>query len=130
MHERRLEPRLLCAELVDIRWKDKTGRQRRTVANLEDISVTGACLQLEHQLPQHSKVTILHPNGELMGTVRYCVYRDIGYFVGIQFEGEVRWSAKEFRPQHLLDPRRLVSRSVQRIMSQPVRVPEPKVENL
>lgn len=119
MQDRRIEPRLLCAELVDICWKDKTGRLRRSVANLEDISISGACLQLEHQIPMQTNVTILHPRGELTGQVRYCVFREIGYFVGLQFEPDIRWSSKTFRPQHLLDPRRLVSRSVQRVMNSP-----------
>lgn len=119
MQDRRIEPRLLCAELVDIRWKDKGGRVRRTVANLEDISVSGACLQLDHQIPLGADITIFHPEGELLGRVRYCVYREIGYFLGVQFEPDVKWSVKTFKPQHLLDPRRLVQRSVNRAMNMP-----------
>jgi hypothetical protein len=116
MQDRRVEPRLLCAELLDIRWKDKTGRGRRVVGNLEDISITGACLQLESPIPLHMKVTLMHPTGDLTGVVRYCVFRDIGYFVGVQFDPDVKWNPKNFRPQHLLDPRRLVSRAVHRVM--------------
>ncbi len=33
---------MLCADLVDVRWKDKSGRACRAVANLEDISQSGA----------------------------------------------------------------------------------------
>jgi hypothetical protein len=117
MHDRRVEPRLLCAELMDIRWKDKTGRSRRVVGNLEDISASGACLQLETAIPLHMKVTLMHPTGDLMGVVRYCVFKDIGYFVGVQFDDDVKWNPKEFRPQHLLDPRKLVSRSAHRVMT-------------
>ena len=53
--DRRIEPRLLCADLVDVQWKDQTGRVRRSVANLEDISLSGACLQVE-QLPVRTVV--------------------------------------------------------------------------
>jgi hypothetical protein len=49
--------------------------------------------------------------------VRYCVYRDIGYFLGVEFEPGFRWSVRMFRPQHLLDPRRLVSRAISRAMT-------------
>ena len=51
---------------------------------------------------------ISYPNGELTGRVKYCVFREIGYFLGIEFEPGSRWSERHYRPQHMLDPRRLV----------------------
>jgi hypothetical protein len=98
---------MLCADLVDIEWRDTGGRDRKTVANLEDISLEGACLQLDDPIPLHATVRISHGRGELQGRIRYCVYRDIGYFLGVQFDPDSRWSRKDFRPQHLFDPRRL-----------------------
>ena len=115
MHERRIEPRLLCADLVDIQWKDQTGRTRRGVANLEDISLSGACLQVDRPIPQGTSIRISYPNGELNGNVKYCVFREIGYFLGIEFDSGYRWSQRHFRPQHLLDPRRLVGRVTNRL---------------
>ena len=114
MFDRRVEPRMLCADMVDVQWKDKTGRIRRGVANLEDISLSGACLQFDQPVPLQTDVRITYPKGELTGKVRYCVYREIGYFLGIEFEPGCKWSQRHFRPQHLLDPRRLVIRSVNR----------------
>ena len=114
MLDRRTEPRMLCADLVDIQWKDKTGRTRRSLANLEDISLSGACLQVEAPIPLHTAVKIAYPKGGLLGTVKYCLYREIGYFLGIEFETGSRWSQRQFKPQHMLDPRRLVIRSVNR----------------
>jgi hypothetical protein len=99
---------MLCADLVDIQWKDKAGKTRRAIANLEDISLSGACLQLEQPLPLTTLLRISHANGELQGIVRYCVYREIGYFMGVQFAPGSRWSRRQFRPQHLFDPRKLV----------------------
>jgi len=93
--------------LVEVKWKDKSGRDRRAVANLEDISTSGACLQLDVAVPLHTMVSINYPSGELAGKVRYCVYREIGYFLGVQFEKGLKWSQKNFRPMHLFDPRRL-----------------------
>jgi hypothetical protein len=107
MRDRRAEPRLLCADLVNVEWKDEGGRLRQTVANLEDISLSGACLQLDVAIPLQAVVRIRHPQGELTGVVRYCVYREIGYFLGIQFEPGSKWSRRQFRPMHLFDPRRL-----------------------
>ncbi len=111
MQERRLEPRLLCADLVEIHWEDKSGRTRRAVANLEDISMSGACLQLENAIPLKSRVRVTYGGGSLEGEVRYCVYREIGYFLGVKFDQENKWSQQQFRPQHLFDPRRLGAKS-------------------
>jgi hypothetical protein len=116
MLDRRYEPRLLCSDLVDIEWTDKTSRTRKCVANLEDISLSGACLQLDRPIPLGSPMRITYPKGELIGTVRYCVFREIGYFLGVEFEDGCRWSQRQFRPQHLLDPRKLVIRAVNRVV--------------
>jgi hypothetical protein len=109
---------MLCADLVDVRWKDKAGRTRRTVANLEDISLSGACVQVDLPIPLQTTIQISYPNGELQGRVCYCIYREIGYFLGVEFEAGFRWSQRHFRPQHLLDPRRLVSRAASRAVRQ------------
>ncbi|MEO7142228.1 MAG: PilZ domain-containing protein [Bryobacteraceae bacterium] len=114
MLDRRYEPRMLCADLVDIQWKDKTGRTRHTVANLEDISLSGACVQVEKPIPLQTNLRLTYPKGELIGRVRYCVFREIGYFLGIEFDAGCRWTQRQFRPQHMLDPRRLLTRSAAR----------------
>lgn len=114
MRDRRLQPRLLCADLVDVEWRDEHGRPQQAIANLEDISLSGACLQLDEPIPLNTCVLIRHAKGLLAGDVRYCVYREIGYFLGIQFRRGSSWSRKQFRPQHLFDPRRLVMRPLQK----------------
>jgi hypothetical protein len=115
MLDRRVEPRMLCADLVDVHWKDQAGRSRHSVANLEDISLSGACLQVDKPVPLGTPMRIGYPNGELTGKVKYCVFREIGYFLGIEFEQGQRWSQRHFRPQHMLDPRRLVNRAAARL---------------
>lgn len=106
---------MLCADLVDIYWKDPNSRVRRGVANLEDISLSGACLQVERPVPLGSAIRITYPSGELIGHVKYCVFREIGYFLGVEFDPCNRWSQRAFRPQHLLDPRRLITRATNRL---------------
>src|SRR5271165_807128 len=105
MLDRRVEPRMLCADLVDVKWKDQTGRTRRGVANLEDISLSGACLQVDRPVSLGADIHISYPNGELIGVVKYCVFREIGYFLGVEFLDGNRWTQQQFRPQHMLDPR-------------------------
>lgn len=108
---------MLCADMVDVQWKDKSGRIRKGVANLEDISLSGACLQFDQAIPLHTELRICYPKGELVGKIRYCVYREIGYFLGVEFDPGCKWSAMQYKPQHLLDPRRLVIRAVNRVTS-------------
>ena len=115
---------MLCADLVDIRWRDQGGKTRRGVANLEDISLSGACLQMDRPVPLGTGVHISYPNGELEGVVKYCVFREIGYFLGVEFAPGIRWSQRSYRPQHLLDPRRLVNRVTARLRTEPPAPPE------
>jgi hypothetical protein len=103
---------MLCAELVNISWKDGAGKVKKGTAILENISVSGACLQLEKPLAIDTPVAIHIPRALLKGDVRYCVYRDIGYFVGLQFEEGTKWSRRLFQPQHMLDLQRLLTRAI------------------
>ena len=111
MTERRSEVRMLCADVVEVSWKDAGGKSGRAQALLEDISASGACFQLEGPVPLGSEVRWNSPKREFSGWVRYCVYREIGYFIGVEFQQSSKWSRKEFRPQHLLDLKRLVAHS-------------------
>jgi hypothetical protein len=108
MFDRRVEPRMLCADIVDIRWEDQeTGRTHRTTANLDDISRFGACLILDLPIPVKTPLRIAHPSGELTGKVAYCHLREVGYVTGVEFDPGCRWSQENYQPQHLYDPRRL-----------------------
>lgn len=108
MADRRIEPRLMCADLVEIEWRDKNGRNQQTVANLEDISALGACLQVEIEIPLRTVVRMTVMKNEYVGEIRYCVFREFGYFLGVQFGPGVKWSSRTFKPLHLFDPRRLL----------------------
>lgn len=110
MPDRRLEGRLLCSDVLEIQWKDKSGWVRTCTALLEDISAAGACLQTEIPIPARSKVELRIRKRTLSGEVRYCTFREFGYFVGLEFPDEQRWSLRLFRPKHLVDVRRLAAR--------------------
>lgn len=123
MQERRSQIRMLCADMVEVFWKDAHGKKHRASALLEDISVTGACLQLETDVPVGVRVRWCVPSRfhgktdgarkEFTGTVRYCEYREIGYFVGVEFDSASRWSKKAYTPKHLLDLKHLMAPSQQ-----------------
>ena len=110
MDERRSETRMMCADMVEVRWQDRTGRAQTATAILEDISASGACLQLEAPIPLGVEIHWAAPRQKFQGYVRYCVYREIGYFAGVEFDPSFKWSKKAFQPDHLLDPQSLVGR--------------------
>jgi hypothetical protein len=110
MQRERAEIRMLCADMVEVCWKEPPGRKFKSTALLEDISPSGMCLQFEIPVPIGARVEIHCPGEKLSGTVRYCVYREIGYFVGIELVPSSKWSRKQFEPQHLLDLEELVLR--------------------
>jgi hypothetical protein len=114
MDDKRSEARMLCSELVDVEWRDKSGRLQASVMNLEDISLSGACVQSERPVQANSRVSLRYGNGVLSGVVQYCVYSEGGYFLGVKFADGCKWPTNEFRPKHLLDPRKLVGRAVRR----------------
>ena len=105
--ERRSEARVLCADMVEVWWRDHDGKRHTATALLEDIATSGACLQLEGPLPLGAEIGWNFPSQTFTGRVRYCVYREIGYFAGVEFSGSSRWSKKNYLPQHLLDLERL-----------------------
>jgi hypothetical protein len=111
MQDRRSEIRMLCADMVELHWEDGRGKRQQATGLLEDISACGACLQLENPVPLGVGIHWECPNQQFSGHVRYCVYREIGYFVGVEFDPAVRWSKKTFRPRHLLDLQRLVEQA-------------------
>jgi hypothetical protein len=114
MQERRTDTRLLCAELVELIWRDEANREHRRMANLEDISLTGLCLCVEAAVREGTAVRVHYGDGELVGVIRYCILRDIGFILGMEFSDGCRWSTKHFRPQHMIDPRQLVYEAMER----------------
>ncbi len=100
---------MLCSDLIEVWWKDKSGRPARTNANLEDISNSGACLQFEEPVPEGAVVHICLPVQEIEARVQYCVFRETGYFAGVLFAPGFEWDERTFQPKHLLDPRTLLN---------------------
>jgi hypothetical protein len=116
MIERRFEGRFLCADLVTVEWQTDEGSDvdsRIVEAVLEDISALGACVQVDESIPFGAPISIsvsARPVDagpvraiptRFSGHVSYCVFRDYGYFVGVRFSEQTRWSSGLFLPQHL-----------------------------
>ena len=100
----------MCADMVAVQWKSETGEQQQATALLDDISTSGACLNLDSPLPLGTAVVIEYRKGRLEGSVCYCVFREIGYYVGVHFKPATKWSPRQYRPRHLLDLKTLLLR--------------------
>ncbi len=99
-----MNARSLCSDLVILEWKDVDGWNHELAAVLEDISPRGACLQIEEAVPVDTAVQISHGRHWQIGCrVVYCEYREIGYFLGLEFSAGEDWNRGAFNPQHLLD---------------------------
>ena len=103
MRDRRTEARMLCADMVQVQWN-----RRHATALLEDISPSGACLQMELEVPIGSEICWESQHSRFAGVVRYCEYREIGWFIGVEFVPGTQWSQSTYEPQHLLDVKNLM----------------------
>ncbi len=108
MRDRRSEMRILCADMVELLWKER-GVVRSATALLEDISPSGACLQLERSRPLGIEVRVECARRKFVGRTRYCEYREIGYFIGVEFDSATKWSKRMYKPRHLLDLERFLA---------------------
>ncbi len=111
MAERRSEQRMMCAHLVKLRPSGRGGPRRSVTAVLDDISSGGACVQVEDPIATGTRVTLAIGRHGFPAAIRYCVFRDAGYFVGLQFESGIHWSREEVVPDHLVDPREVKAKT-------------------
>jgi|GEM_PF-374727 len=105
--ERRREPRLMCADLVDVLWQDELGAWQKETANLEDISEHGLCVQLEREIPVGTQVRVQCGEVEIPGEIRYCREELYGWFYGVAMQPGTQWPKDRFQPKHLFDPQSL-----------------------
>jgi hypothetical protein len=104
--ERRGSKRLLCSDLVQVRWNDDNGRECGEIAILENLSLAGVGLFTGVPIPQDVTVRIRGHEKELVGRVKQCAFRENGYIVGLELDPDSQWAqqpGQEFMPQHLLD---------------------------
>jgi hypothetical protein len=109
---------VLCSQLVGLKWTDAERGAQDCLSVLEDLSTSGACLRIEQPIPVKTRVRIAYGGGNLSGAVRYCVFRSVGYFLGVQFDADTQWSDARFRPEHMTDVRDLLDRSIRRSRTQ------------
>ena len=97
----------MCADVVEVCWVEAGKTTRRMTALWEDISASGACLQLEEAVPLGVELRWKCRRQSFTGRVRYCVYREIGYYVGVEFDAGSKWTENAYKPRHLLNPAKM-----------------------
>jgi hypothetical protein len=102
MAEKRSEPRFMCSELVNIliRYEDQTVQE--AIANLEDISRSGACVQLDEAVNLGADIEIVCAACRFKGKVRNCRFDGGRYDVGVAFDKPGAWDISRYQPAHLL----------------------------
>jgi hypothetical protein len=98
----RREDRELCADLVQVQWKDPDGLEHGEWAILEDISSSGACLEIEAPIAPETLVKLQFAADKCEARVKYCNPENAKYLLGVKFEQGYRWSRRKFKPQHLI----------------------------
>ncbi len=93
MIERRAELRLWCSDLIKVQLPG--AEPAEVTANLEDISQSGACVQLEQPVAAGAGIGLKLGRHEFKARVIYCIHNEIGYFAGVQFEGGPEVVARE-----------------------------------
>ena len=102
MTEKRSEPRYMCSELVNIRIRHEDQTVLESIANLEDISRSGACVQLDEAVRLGADIEIVCSTCRFKGKVRNCRYAGGWYDVGVAFDSPGAWDASRYEPAHLL----------------------------
>lgn len=98
----RREDRELCADLVKVQWKSESGTPQSEWAILEDISPSGACLEIEKPIAPDTAIALQFADDRCQATVKYCRFDEVKSILGVHFEQGYRWSRRKFKPQHLI----------------------------
>ena len=102
MAQKRSEPRYMCAELVNILIHHDDQTVEEAIANLEDISPSGACVHLDAAIQLGSDIEIVCAACRFKGKVRNCRYAEGAYDIGVAFDHPRAWDVSRYQPAHLL----------------------------
>jgi len=102
MKQKRLENRDLCADLVKMTWTPNLEQSNKDWAILEDISPSGACLEIDEPIPVDTVVELEFGEDRCRAIVRYCNYDKTNYLLGVEFESGYSWSSSRWEPKHLV----------------------------
>lgn len=71
---------------ISVAWTDREGAQQTQTGLLEDRSLAGAGISVNHPIPVGTKVKFRGRKRELAGIVRYCRRGRINYLIGVRLD--------------------------------------------
>jgi hypothetical protein len=95
MNDRRFDLRMPVADKVILGWTDQTGEKQQGIAEMADISRSGASIRSQQSVKIGTKLSLGYQDQEFAGKVRSCVSGPTGYTLGIEFEDGYRWSPRK-----------------------------------
>ena len=101
MDNRRLQPRIRDDELVVI-YGDENGTTLQQLGNVNDISLNGAGIIVDHTIPVGTAIAMTYGEGLLAAVVRHCAPLEEGHLLGVEFVGTSRDSVLHFQPDLLV----------------------------
>jgi hypothetical protein len=108
--ERRTGKRLLCSDLIRLRWTEVSGAHREEIAIVEDLSPSGANLFMGVPVAAGTAVILCTQERHYPAAVCACAPAPNGHMIRIHVEEA--WAATAggafgYTPEHLLDVTRL-----------------------
>jgi hypothetical protein len=79
-----IEPRRLMWAVAEVSWADAAGRPIRSRATIVDISTSGACIRLRHQIGVGSYLTVKWHREQFSAIARNCRADGPDYLLGVR----------------------------------------------
>lgn len=100
--------RYLCSELMNVCVLAGNRAVREVIGILDEISASGACLQLEENPGMNTRLRFASldaiGSSVMEGTVTSCEHvPGVGYYVEVRFTHNFYWRPAIYKPKHLLD---------------------------
>ena len=84
--DRRFEVRKSNSEKAAVEWIDAALQTIRIVADVADLSLSGARLLLDRPVPVNTSIRLAVDDQQRSCKVRYCVKRIRGFAIGVSFD--------------------------------------------
>jgi hypothetical protein len=93
----------LCSELVTVTYEEEPGKICQTVANLEEISATGAVVLLEEQPSVGATISLSIQGRDVFGVIKGRLHDAVlGWYAMLAFDATSVWNHQWTKPKHLL----------------------------
>ena len=88
LEDNRAEPRKSIMTVVQVLWEAEPGSPRVTSGKIEDTSPKGVSVRIKDPIAVGSRVILQWHQGQLAGTVKYCILFHNEYILGLQRDSD------------------------------------------